>query len=415
MAQEPLTIDDAVKKSIARNLSVQAAHERVDQARAQIGIVRLGRLPSIELRAEYERNPAGGAFDIPSIAPGVPPQTVTVYSAENTTATIEVRQAVYAGGLFAYRTSQANALYDVALESLAATEAQTALQTRESYYSALLAQSLIVSQELNLAAARQHLKVAQDKFEVGTAARFDVLRAQTTVSEAEQSLEEARSQARSAVFNLNRLIASPIAQDQQLVQPPMVTFPAEDVDALVKKALDRRGEVLAARAQLSANEAAIEAARSERRPRIAVTASYQQVSRESPVLSSGMTFGATASLPIYDGGRISSNVSKAKSARDEAHSNLEESLLEVEQDVRQQYLDLRTARLTISTAETRLTQAQEAYDISGVRYEAGVGTAVEVADALASLAAARTNLDKSRFKYSVAYARLQRALGVVTF
>lgn len=412
VAQEPLTIDDAVKKSIARNLLVQAAHERIDQARARVGIVRSARLPSLELRGEYNRV-AAGSLQLPSLGPGVPPQTISVSPSDNTVTTIEARQAVYAGGLFAFRISQASALHDVALGSLAATEAQIALQTRESYYSALLAQSLVASQELNLAAARQHLSVAQDKLDAGAAAKFDVLRAQATVSEAEQSLEEARSRARSAVFNLNRLIAEPISQDQQLVEPAMQTFPAEDVEALVKKALGQRGEVLAARAQFVANEAGIEAARAERRPQIAVTAGYQQVSKESPVLSSGLTFTATASLPIYEGGRISANISQAKSARDEARTNLEETLLEVEQDVRQQYLALQTARQTIVTAEARLAQALEAHDISIVRYDEKVGTAVEVADALATLSAARTNLDQSRSNYSIAYARLQRALGVI--
>ena len=415
MAQGPLTIDDAVKRAVSRNLTIQAARERVDQARAGIGIARSGRLPSLDLQAQYNRIPGSGTFEIPSLAPGVPPQTVSISPTENTVATIQARQAVYTGGMVSARISQASALYDVALGTLAATEAQTALQTRASYYNALLARSLIASQEQNLAAAKQHLGVAQDKFDVGTAAQFDVLRAQTTVSEAEQSLEEARNQARSAILNLNRLIASPIAADQQLVQPPMLPFPSDDVDALVKKALDQRGEVLAARAQFAAQEAGIEVARSERRPQIALTAGYRQVSKESPVLSSGLTFSATASLPLYDGARISSNVSQAKSARDEARSNLEEMLLEVEQDVRQQHLDLQTARLTITTAETRLAQAQEAYGISTVRYEAGVGTAVEVADALATLAAARTNLDQARFNYNIAYSRLQRALGLVTF
>lgn len=415
MAQAPLTIDDAVRRSVARNLTVQAARERIDQAHARIGIVRSGRLPSLELRAEYDRVPGGAPFVIPSLGPGVPAQTVSISPTENTITSIQARQAIYSGGMLSARMSQASALYDVALGGLAATEAQTALQTRETYYNALLAQSLIASQEQNLSAAKQHLGVAQDKFEVGTAAHFDVLRAQTTVSEAEQSLEEARNQARSAILNLNRLIASPIAADQQLVQPPMLPFPADDVDAMVKKALDQRGEVLAARAQFAAQEAAIEVARSERRPQIAVTAGYQKVNRESPVLSSGLTFTATANLPIYEGGRIKSNISQAKSARDEARSNLEETLLEVEQDVRQQYLDLQTSRQTITTAGTRLAQAQEADQIATVRYEAGVGTAVEVADALATLAAARTNLDRARFNYNTAYSRLQRALGLVTF
>ena len=410
-----LTIGDAVQKAVSRNLTVQAARERVDQARAGIGIAQSGRLPSLELQAQYNRIPGGGTFDLPSPAPGVPAQTVTIASAENTTATIQARQAIYTGGRVSAEVARANALYDVALGDLAATQAQTALQTRESYYNSLLAQSLIASQEQNLAAANQQLGVAQAKFEVGTAAQFDVLRAQTTVSEAEQSLDEARNQARSAIFNLNRLIAVPIAQDEQLVPPPAAPFPSQEIDALVDTALKQRGEILAARAQVAASDAGIRSARSERLPQIAVAAGYQFVSNESPAQSSGLTFAATASLPIYEGGRIKANIRQSESAKNEARSSLEEALLQVEQDVRQQHLDLQTARRTIQTAETRLTQAQAAHEIATVRYEAGVGTAVEVADALATLAAARTNLDQARFNYNIAYARLQRALGLVTF
>jgi outer membrane protein TolC len=50
-----------------------------------------------------------------------------------------------------------------------------------------------------------------------------------------------------------------------------------------------------------------------------------------------------------------------------------------------------------------------------VRYESGVGTAVELADALAALAAARTNQDQATFNYNTAYAGLQRALGRSTY
>lgn len=415
VADQPLTIGEAVQRSISRNLTVEAARERVDQARAGVDIARSGRLPTLELQAQYNRLPGGGTFELPSPAPGVPPQMISISSTENTTATIQAAQAIYTGGRVTAQISQARAFYDTALGDLAATEAQTALQTRESYYNALLGLSLISSQEQNLAAAGQQLRVAQDKFEVGTAAQFDVLRAQTTVSEAEQSLEEARNQARSAELNLNRLIAAPIAQDQQLVQPVTAPFPEEDVEALVDTALRQRGEVLAARARFAAAEAGIDIARSERRPQIGVAAGYQVVSNESPAQTTGLTFAATATLPIYEGGRIRANIRQSTSARDESRANLEETLLTVEQDVRQQHLNLQTARQTIQTAESRLAQAQEAYQIATVRYEAGVGTAVEVADALATLAAARTNLDQARFNYNIAYARLQRALGVVTF
>jgi len=76
---------------------------------------------------------------------------------------------------------------------------------------------------------------------------------------------------------------------------------------------------------------------------------------------------------------------------------------------------VQTAHKDIETAKTRLAQATEAYDVANVRYESGVGTAVEQADAVATLSQARTNLDTARFNYIASYAALQRALGLITY
>lgn len=414
VASQPLTIDEAVRLAISRNRTVQAAREQVEQAQAGIEIAEAGRRPMVNATVQYNRNPGGGEFEIPTV-PGQPPQIVTISATENTIGVIEARQAVYTGGRVSAEISRAQALYDVSLGQLGATEAEIALSTRETYYNALLAQSLTESEQLNLEAAQEALRVAEARFDVGTAARFDVLRAQTTVSEAEQRLEEARNRARIAEIALNRLIGAPIAQDQQLVSPPLAPLPERGPDALVDAALVQRGEVLASRAQVAAAEAGIRIARSERRPEIGVAATYQIVGNENPGQTTGLAFLATASLPIYEGGRISANIRQSQSARDEARLNLEETERTVEQDVRQEYLNLQTDRRTIETAEARLRQAQEAYEIATMRYEAGVGTAVEVADALATLAAARTNLDQARFNYNIAFARLQRALGLAIY
>lgn len=414
VVDQPLTIGEAVQRAVSRNLTIAAARERVEQAQAGIEIARSGRRPTVNASVQYSRTPGGGEFEIP-VAPGQPPQVIRISSAENTIGIIEARQAIYTGGRVSAQIDRANALYDVSLGQLGATEADIALQTRESYYNVLLAQSLTESERLNLEAAQEALRVAQVRFEVGTAAQFDVLRAQTTVSEAEQRLEEAQNQARIAEINLNRLIGAPIPQDQQLVEPALAPFPEQEPSALADIALQQRGEILSARAQVASGEAGIEIARAERRPEVGVAATYQIVGNESPAQTTGLGFIATASLPVYEGGRIRANIRQSQSVRNESRLNLEETERLVEQDVRQQYLNLQTARRTIETAQARLTQAREAYEIATVRYEAGVGTAVEVADALATLAAARTNLDQARFNYNTTYARLQRAIGFAVY
>ncbi len=418
MAQEappPLNIDEAVRMALSENPTVQAAREEVAAAEARVRGARANRIPEVAASIEYTRITPLPTFEIPSMGPGIPASEVTISREETTVGTIAARQAVYTGGRIPAQVSGTEAALDAAVARLGATEAQVALQTREAYYGVLLSQSLVQSVEKSLAAAEEQLGVATAKFEAGTAARFDVLRAQTQISEAEQNLMEVRNQVEISRVALSKLIGAPLGQAFTLPEPPTAPLPEEDLPSLVETAGSQRAELLAARAQFAAAEAGIRLAESARRPELGLTANYQVVAEESPVQVTGWTFMAIASMEIFDGGRTRANITEAKSLRDQARANLEETSRTVEQDVRQTYLSLHTARQTIETARTRLAQAEEAYEVATVRYEAGVGTAVELADALATLTAARTNLDRSIFRYNIAYARLQRALGRITY
>jgi len=414
-AAPPLSIEEAVQTALSRNLNVRAARQQAAAAGARIRAARADSFPQLQASAEYRRITSPASFEIPSLGPGIPPREVAVATEENVVGTVAARQAVYTGGRIPAQISRAEALLDAALGRLASTEAQVALQTREAYYGVLLSQGLVRSAERSLAAAREQLAAATAKFEAGTAAQFDVLRAQTQVSEAEQNLAEARNQVEITRMALNRILAAPLEQVRPLSEPGLAPFPMENLPSLVETAGRQRPELLAARAQLAAAEQGIRLAESQRRPEFDLSAGYQTVSKETPAQTTGWTFSAIVSMEIFDGGRTRANIAEARSLRDEARTNLEDTSMAVEQDVRQAYLNLQTARQTIKTAKTRLAQAEEAHSVATVRYEAGVGTAVELADALAALTAARTNVDRATFNYNIACAALQRALGRTTY
>jgi len=411
----PLTIDQAVQTALTNNLTVRTAREEVSAARARIGAAKSGLFPEIQAQEQYTHLSNVPTVTIPSLGPGIPPQEFTFSVKDNTVLTIVTRQSIYTGGRISSQISRAEAMYDVSVARLGVTEAQVALQTREAYYGVLLAQSLVKSAGQSLTSARDQLKTATDRFEVGTAARFDVLRAQTQVSEAEQTLTEARNQVQISQVALDRVLGLPLDKPLALAEPAAAPQLSEDVAALIQTADKQRGELLAARAQVAAAESGIRLARSQRLPQLGLSANYQNLAIETPAQTNGWTLMVTASMEIFDGGRARSDIAEAKALKNEASANLQDASRGVEQDVRQAYLNLQTARQTIDTAKARLAQAQEAYDVATVRYQAGVGTATEVADALSALTAARTNLDRATFNYSTAYARLQRALGNIEY
>lgn len=412
-AQAPapvLTIDQAVQTALTDNLTLRNARLEIRAARARIGEARSAEYPQINATGNYTH-----LTNVPTISIPGSPVTFSLVPADNIVGVVSTRLSVYSGGRVQAQVSRAEALYDATVARLGTTEEQVAYQTRSAYYGVLLSQSLTRSNEATLAAARSQLATAEARYAAGTAPRFDVLRAQTQVSQAEQNLTQSQSQSTTSMVALDRMLGVPLNRTYTLTEPPLAPTPTESLDTLIATAESQRPEILAAQAQVAAARSGIRLARAELIPGLDLVASYQTVEKPNPSQSVGWTLSAVVNWSLFNGGRASSDLHEAQTLTAEAQTNLEDTRRAVEQDVRTAYADVQTAAANIVTARAGLAQAQEAYDIATVRYEAGVGTATELADALATLSTARTNLDRAIFNYNIAYAALQRALGRVTY
>ena len=408
-----LTINDAVRIALDKNNSVLLAREEVAAAKDRIGEARSESYPQIAVQSQYTHFSEVPVFELPSTTG--PSTIIALIPPDNIVSSISARQALYTGGKISGGISKAEALYDLSLSRLGTVRTQVALQTRQAYYSVLLNEALVKSATDNLSAAQKQLDDATAKFDAGTAAKFDVLRSQTQVSEAQQTLVQTKNQVEISRVALNRVVGSPLSTSYKLTDPELAPLPKDAVQTLIDAAERQRAEILSARAQVRATDYGIKVARSAGLPQLGLTVSGQKVQHENASGVSGWTFIAGVSQEIFDGGRIRSSIKEAKSLKGEAEINLADATQGVEQAVRQAYLNLQTARQTIDTATARLAQASEAYDVATVRYESGVGTATELTDSFAALTQARTSVDTSHFNYSILFATLQRAIGLSTY
>ncbi|MDI6827739.1 MAG: TolC family protein, partial [Armatimonadota bacterium] len=227
---QPLTIQDAIRLALSKNPTIRMAQNELEAARARIDIAKSTKHPNVSAAAQYLHTNALGTFTIPSLSPSIPPQTISIGAADNTIGILRLRQAIYTGGRIPAQIDRADALFDVALGRLETVKAEVVLQVREAYHNVLLAESLVRSAEQNLVAAKQHFETATAKFEAGTAPKFDVLRAKTQVSEAEQNLTEMRNQAQLARITLNRILGVSLSQSFNLSVPSSVTIPNKDLN-----------------------------------------------------------------------------------------------------------------------------------------------------------------------------------------
>jgi outer membrane protein TolC len=163
--------------------------------------------------------------------------------------------------------------------------------------------------------------------------------------------------------------------------------------------------------QVQAAQKTIAAARAERLPSLSVSGDYEVIGT-NPAESHG-AFAVTGSLniPIWQGGKVSSDVAQADTALRQRQAELEDTRSRVEADVRQVYLDLEAAAGQIEVAQKNVQVAHEALDMTRARMQAGIVNTVEVVQAQQTVADAQLDLINSVFAHNLAKLNLARVLG----
>ncbi|MFQ5842725.1 MAG: TolC family protein [Thermodesulfobacteriota bacterium] len=88
---------------------------------------------------------------------------------------------------------------------------------------------------------------------------------------------------------------------------------------------------------------------------------------------------------------------------------------EISLEVKDTHLRLMEARDKIGVAEVAIEQAEENFRMNQERFKEQVATSTDVLDAQTLLTQARTNYFNALSDYNIASARLDRAMGIVTY
>jgi len=132
---------------------------------------------------------------------------------------------------------------------------------------------------------------------------------------------------------------------------------------------------------------------------------------EYPPEKSGWSAGVTLTIPLFNGFLTNNQVKEAKENLNVQKANEETLRQSILLDVQQSYLNLRALEDGVVVAELTVQQARENYEIVTGRYNAGVGSPLDVTNALVVLSNAKTNYIAALANYKIAEAALLKAMG----
>lgn len=254
-------------------------------------------------------------------------------------------------------TRYAGARFEAAKLAVAAAAVDLAADVEAAYYDAVGAEQLAQMREAAARAARTSADLAQRFFDAGNISRRELALEQAAASQADLDALSARAAAVEARGVLNRLMGLPAAQDRWALDARLAEpLPREDeLDELLRLAIESRLEVAAARANAEALAARFGL---ERRSRLIGDIEIG-VERERDYDGS-INVGPTLQLelPLFNWG--GSRVAAAGAALEQAEAELDARILDSSNDVKLAHARLVSAKTRAQGYRDALIPQREA-------------------------------------------------------
>jgi outer membrane protein TolC len=420
-----LTLSRAVDLALSTQPSLTGARYTVRASEARVGQARSSYFPQLNGSASYSRiSPAAtsGTTTLPSVGgtsaagtgsgaaaiPEIIPTSSGTF--DQYAGSVGLTQLVYDFGKTSTQVQINKLNTDAARFDLANVRQTVVLNVKQAYYNVLQAQRNAGVSRQSVKQFEQHLDQARSFLEVGTKSRFDVTKAEVDLSNARVNLISAVNQVRLAYVALKNAIGIPTAPDYKLEEALLYEpFGLSFEDAL-DQAYMKRPDLLAQIRRTESSRESITLARKGYFPAFTANGNYNYTGSSFP-LQSGWSYGLNFSLPIFEGFLTQYQVSEAQSNFGVASASQQSLRLDIHSQVQQGYVNLRDAAERIKASELGVRQAKENVDLANGRYGAGVGSPLEVTDAIVAQSNAELTYSAALRDYKNAQAAIEKAIG----
>ena len=301
---------------------------------------------------------------------------------------------------------------DFYVTDLRRVENETVLSVKDQYFNVLRDQEQVVVYQEQVAADQESVRVTQAEVTAGSVAQFDLLTAQTTLSNAQQQLSSAQDTLTLAQDNLNNLLGLDADQPITLQVPALPPLnQAFDKTQLTQTAYTHRPEILQGYNNIKIANRLVKLAGVGLLPSLSLVGSGNYNGYTSGTSHDTASVSAVVGIPLYDGGTTRAKVKEAEADLRSQQITLNQLQENVAIEVRQALANILDAQTRASSAGLGAQQAEEAYRLANVRYKNGIGTILDVVNAQAQLAQARSNLVNAQYDYQTSLAQLTRAIG----
>jgi NodT family efflux transporter outer membrane factor (OMF) lipoprotein len=404
----------------AANLDVQTATVRIGESRAQRGVTAAAELPSVNGTAKYQRELysqngivslvpnilGGGAAAAPPIAP-INEYTTGFDASWELDLWGRVRRQIEAAD------AQIEASEDQRRQILVSTLAEVA----NDYIQLRGAQALVNIANENVKTEQGLLELTQTLQEKGLTTGLDVENARAQVESVRAQIPGFEQQEAQQINALSLLLdLPPNGLRRELARAKAVPpTPARVAIGIPFELARRRPDIRQAEDNLHAQTADIGVAVASFYPtvRLTGTAVLDSLTFNKLFMASSLQYmaGPTITLPIFEGGRLTSMLELSKAEQQEAAIGYRKAVLQAWHDVANALVSYRTDQERRSRFASEVDHAQLALGLARARYNDGVADFTTVLTSAQTVLQAQQQFMQATVSVSADLVQLYKALG----
>ena len=416
---ENLSLSDCIQIALTNKEALKASALDLESSRQSVKGSYSNILPYLSLSGSISEssfpqqeggyNPTTGEITLGSIS-----------SLKSSSAGLYLSQNIYDGGKWWNSIAQSKNNYKIAEQYDRQIKTNIIRDVHRNYFNYLKSLQLLDVSQSNLNSSQQQLALTKQRFELGSARKTDLLKAEVRYGQARVDVVNNEAVLKNAYLSLKNAMGIVRTNRDFIVSDDsffLDTIPDFENGFLSIQKFNP--SVLAKKNQITNAEYNEKLAKSSRLPNISASANYSGNSEDFQSLSKEwdenwrMNTSLSFSIPIFTGNTLSTTIQQAKLNVRKQESEYLTQLQDLSVQLELILDQLNYYREVIPINEKVLASAEEDVKLVQERYSLGSASILEVLDAQVSLVSARSSLIRSKYDSMIEQASLKAILGTL--